>query len=127
MHTSDFNDVQQYLDTIIADGKRLFNLETLSFYEKNKIPYSPILFDGFYDEYFYLVFSYKEFGIYFNDIEETFGICKLDGNSCQKYIEFFDDLAPTVQKFQNLLLNNKLSQVFTRSTSPEVECINKLR
>jgi len=112
MITNESDEIKKYLDVIILKNQTLFNQTTLKFYETNKIPYVAIFFAKFYKEYFYLILSYQQFGIYFNDIEETFGICKVDNNICNQYIEFFDDLAPTVQKFQDLVSSNKLDQLF---------------
>ena len=42
----------------------------------------------------------EDYGIYFNDIEECFGICKIENNECYKCAEFYDNLAPTVRKFK---------------------------
>ena len=63
------------------------------------------------NEPFYLVFQIDKYGIYFNDIEETFGICKIVNNECNDSAEFFDYLAPTVRKFKKAYEENNLESL----------------
>jgi len=80
------------------------------FYLTHKIPLKSYHFIAD-DEPFYLVFQIGMYGIYFNDIEETFGICKIVNNQCNDSAEFFDYLAPTVRKFKKAYEENNLEEL----------------
>ncbi len=95
----------------INEEEKYFNNNIKQFYNEYKIVFTPIYFPSFYKENFFLVLKFKNFGIYHNDIEENFGICRIDNNECIKYAEFFDDITPTIQKFKNFILNNKLNEL----------------
>ena len=69
------------------------------YYLTHKIPLVAYHFTAD-NEPFYILLQVDNYAIYFNDIEECFGICKIDNNECDKAAEFFDYLAPTVRKFK---------------------------
>ena len=103
LRTDEFEEVRSYLNKLLIKERVLFDADGLAFYDHNRSVYKPILFRNGYNEHFFVILSYKEYGIYFNDIEESFGICKLDGGVCQAYAEYFDNLAPTIHKLMELL------------------------
>lgn len=91
----------------IEESKYFENKEEKIFYLEHKVPLIAHYFTV-QNEPFYLIFKTKGYGIYFNDIEEGFGICKIDNEKCKKYAEFFDNLAPTVRKFKKAYEKNSL-------------------
>lgn len=82
------------------------------FYLTHKIPFISYLFTQIDNEPFYIIFQMEDYGIYFNDIEECFGICKIENNECYKCAEFYDNLAPTVRKFKKAYENNCMESLF---------------
>jgi len=105
------HEVEKYLCNLIEKEEKLFNKNIKQFYYEYKIVFTPIFFPTFYKENFFLVLKFKNFGIYYNDIEEDFGICRIDNDECVKYAEFFDDLTPTIQKFKDFILNKRLDEL----------------
>ena len=105
------NNVLSYLKTVLNKEEKLLDKRVKNFYSKYRINITPIFFSVMYKENFYLLLKYLDYGIYFNDIENSFGICKIKDNKCVKYAEFFDSLNATLIKFQELLSNHKLEKV----------------
>jgi len=81
------------------------------FYLTHKVPLTSYNFT-FYDEPFYIIFQINNWSIYYNDIEETFGISKIVNNQCNESVEFFDNLAPTVRIFKKAYEKNNMESVF---------------
>jgi len=116
MCLDEINEVKEYLIKIIEKEKLIFDKRELSFYYKNKINFIPIFFENFYDEYFFVILKFNKFYIYYNDIEEIFGICEINNGKVVTSMEFFDDLYPTIKKlhiisskYNNLSEYDKLS------------------
>ena len=115
MLNNEINDVKDYLNNVLKKEEQLLNEKTKTFYYKYKIPLIPIFFPIFYKEDFFLILKYLNYGIYYNDIEETFGICKIVNNKCFKYADFSDNLNATINKFQELLTNNNLETLWDKT------------
>ena len=101
------------LTDLLKEEENLYfqNDEEKLFYLTYKIPFVSYQFTQIYNETFYIIFQMEDYGIYFNDIEETFGICKIENNECCKYAEFYDNLAPTVRKFKKAHENNNMESL----------------
>lgn len=102
MYKSEINDVKDYLIGLLQEEEKLLSKEANKFYNKYSIPIIPI-YCPTYKEDFYLLLQYLDYGIYFNDVEEFFGICKIKNNQCLKNAEFYDSLNATVMKFMEML------------------------
>ena len=86
-----------YINQLIIKEESSFSIKVRNFWSKYCCKPSKIHFK-IEEEYFYIVLRYKNFAIYFNDIEEVFGICILDKDICTKNAEFYDNLNPTILK-----------------------------
>ncbi|SFV57757.1 hypothetical protein MNB_SV-3-1396 [hydrothermal vent metagenome] len=95
----------------IEENQYFKNNEEKIFYLKHKVSFTPYNFT-FYDEPFYIICQINNWGIYYNDIEETFGICKIVNNECNESVEFFDNLAPTVRKIKTAYEENNMNSLF---------------
>lgn len=113
MKISEYGEVKKYLFNLMKEEENSFKKSIEIFYNKYKIEFRSVYIQNFYDENFFLVLEYGNYGIYFNDIEESYGICKLHNNDCILYAEFFDNLSPTIQKLMNLIENNSLDQILS--------------
>jgi len=102
MYKSEVNDVKDYLIGLLKEEEKLLSKGTNKFYNKYSIPIVPINFPT-YKEDFYLLLQYLDYGIYFNDVEEFFGICKIKDNQCSKSAEYYDSLNATVIKLMEIL------------------------
>lgn len=111
MLKNEINEVEIYLNNLIKIEEKSFDKNIKQFYDENKIHFILISFPSFYKEDFFLILKFLDYGIYYNDIEDTFGICKINNNQCLKYAEFFDDLSPTIQKFKDMILNKNLEEI----------------
>jgi len=85
--------------------------EEKEFYLAHKIPMKTYIFT-FYDEPLYIIFQIDDWCIYYNDIEESFGISKIVDNKCYESIEFSDNLAPTVRKFKEAYEKKNMEWLF---------------
>ncbi len=87
--------------------------EERNFYFAHKIDPTPYLFTNFYHEYFYVIFQIDDYAIYYNDIEEDFGVCKIESDQCDLNTEFCDaNLAPTVRRFKKALEEDAMETLF---------------
>ena len=101
MRKNEIEAIKLYLiDLLKIEENQYFqdNTEKI-YYLTHKIPFVAYHFTAD-NEPFYIFFKVDNYGIYFNDIEECFRICKIDNNECNEAAEFFDYLAPTVRKFK---------------------------
>jgi coproporphyrinogen III oxidase len=88
MYKNEFNIIKKYLQEIINEEKHLLTSENTKKFQKYNIEFYPI-FSKDDNEYFYLVARNIDRGIYFNDIEEQFGICDITAdNECQSCEEY---------------------------------------
>jgi hypothetical protein len=102
MQINEYREVRDYLENLIDnEEKKFFSRDTENFYKKYKVEFYPIAMTNACDEVFFLVLRFKEYGIYFNDVEEVFGICEIHDNKCINGAEFFDNLAPTIGKLMD--------------------------
>ncbi len=106
--------VKLSLTNLLKEEENLYfqNDEEKLFYLTYKIPFISYRFTQIYNEPFYIIFQMEDYGIYFNDIEETFGICKIENNECHKCAEFYDNLAPTVRKFKKAYEEKSIDLLF---------------
>ena len=112
MREEDHNQINDYLKETIKNELWGFTKELKKYYNDYKINPKRVFFEGFYNEEFYCILKYREYCIYFNDIEETFGICKIKNNICKYYAEFYDMLLPTIIKFRELIDKNTIEEIF---------------
>jgi len=112
MRQNEIESIRLFLTDLLKIEENQFfkDDEEKIFYLTHKIPLKSYHFIAD-DEPFYLVFQIGTHGIYFNDIEETFGICKIVNNQCNNSAEFFDYLAPTVRKFKKAYEENNLESL----------------
>ena len=96
---------------IIEENQYFKDNEEKEFYLTHKIPMSTYVFT-FYNEPHYIIFQIDDWCIYYNDIEESFGISKIVNNKCYETIEFSDNLAPTVRKFKEAYEKNNMEGLF---------------
>lgn len=88
MYKNEFNIIKKYLPGIINEEKYLLTNENIKKFQKYIIEIYPI-FSKDDDEYFYLIARNIDRGIYFNDVEEQFGICDITiDNECQSCEEY---------------------------------------
>ena len=114
MLKNEIDEIKQYLSNLIKKEKDYFDEGIKRFFDKYKIDYTLIYFP-FYKENFYLILKFKNYGIYFNDIEEYFGICKIYNNECQKYADIDDNLSTTIKKLIEFYRNNRLDILFQKN------------
>jgi len=114
MHKNEQNNIEKYLNKHLMNEENcLFNEDVKIFYNHNKIKFELINFSNFYQEDFFIILKIDKYAIYFNDVEECFGICEIKKNECIKYADFFDTLAPTVQKFKIAYDEGKIENLFS--------------
>jgi len=97
----------EYLNQLLKNEEKVMDDKIKEFYYKYKISLTSFYFPILYQEDFYLLFRYLDYGIYYNDIEECFGICKIENRLCFKHADFFESLYPTLKKFKEYTYGNK--------------------
>ena len=115
MTKNKFQIVNTYLKEVLKTEETMYfkDREEKDFYFLHKIIPTPYLFTDFYHEHFYVIFQIDRYGIYYNDIEEDFGICKIESGQCNLNAEFCDaNLAPTVRRFKKAYENNNMKTLF---------------
>ena len=106
MLKNEVDDVKKYLLSLIKEEEKSLDKDVKNFYIKHKIAPKIIKIRYFENTYepFFLILKFKNYGIYFNDIEETFGICRVTGDNCLEHSEYYDNLKPTLVKFIDKVL-----------------------
>ena len=107
-------DVRLYLDKKILAEKQSIVEEYELFYEKYRI--NPVIRSFLYlgsEEYFFVILKYQGYGIYFNDIEEEFGVCRLNHNPIDEYAEFDGSLNGTVVRLNELMVDGNIDKVLS--------------
>ena len=91
-------ETKKYLTDLLRKEENIIEQRFLEFYKKYKIQPFPISFKDSKEDFLLLLNYNNKLGIYFNDIEEFFGICRIKDNVCYDNSEFYDSLNPTIQK-----------------------------
>ena len=118
MNKSETQDnIRLYLNDIILDEQQNIIEKYKSFYEKNRI--NPVMQPFLYmdiDEYFFIILEYQGYGVYFNDIEEGFGVCRLNHNLIDEYAEFANNsLNGAVTRLNELLADGSINKILSRA------------
>ena len=113
MRKNEIKSISIYLKNIIEGEEKGIISKYKLFYEKNKIvPKEKLFIYLGEEEYFFILLKDKGYGIYFNDIEEGFGVCKLDNDPITIYAEFSNDsLNGAIVRFNELLKDGTINDV----------------
>jgi hypothetical protein len=101
MQKYEFDDVKIYLKNILLEEE--MESENIVFFKENFVDFIPLEFNYLGNsEFFFIIIKIDEYAIYFNDIEEDFGICKIYNQKCTEYAEYYSYLNPTISKLKAL-------------------------
>jgi hypothetical protein len=114
MKNNEEKEVEEYLKKLISKELSFFDDDKLEFYSMCKINFKKARFERYPNEKFFVLMMHSKYGIYFNDIEEGFGICKFFNEKCIMHAEFSNDtLYGTIERFQELILNDNMDEVLS--------------
>ena len=98
MYKKEIDVIKKYLPDIIEEEKTLLTDENIKKFKLYIIEYS-LIYSKEDNEYFFLIARNGNRGIYFNDIEEEFGICDITvDNECQSCEEYDGSLNSVLNK-----------------------------
>ena len=113
MQQNEIKSVESYLKKLLEKEQKGIEKKYQSFYERKRI--KPKIYTVNYldaKEYFYVILKDKKYGIYFNDIEETFGVCKINNRLIENYAEFSNDsLNGALSKMHELIESGTMEEV----------------